>query len=125
MYDFFYILFFLLTGIKDFDGRSWATAIRSALTTMVDTRESATGTHMLGLEWRASLPLKAVEQQRKANGAFSSTEVGVLCILCALQEGLRNGAMPNDGSGAAHVGHDNQRAVTSIRAVTTSSDMHR
>ena len=111
------LLDFLLTDIKAFNGRSWDAEIRPALTMIVDTSESATGAHVQGSEWRAYLPLTAAELQRKANNDFSSTEGEVLGILRALQEGIRSGAIPSDGSSAVHVVCDNQGAVSAINSM--------
>ena len=88
---------------------------------IVDTSESATGAHVQGSEWRAYLPLTAAELQRKANNDFSSTQGEVLGILRALQEGMRSGAIPSDGSSAVHVVCDNHGAVSAINSMRTAA----
>ena len=116
---------FLLQDVRKIVGRPWDAPIRAATTLVVDTSESATGAHIPGTGWKASIPLQPDELRRRGLNDLSSTEAEAIGILRALQEGIRAQVVLTDGTGAVQVVCDNKGAVSALNHMRGSRKVFR
>lgn len=105
---------YLLDNMAQLNGQPWDRPVRAAQVMVVDTSEVATGAHILGTQWRAMIPLAQAEVDTSVGVKLSSTESEARGIFKALQEGLRGGAIPSDGTGAVQVVCDNRGTVSAM-----------